>query len=99
MNEIMQTLHCHKKGPHLNTIEKFHIHTESIANNQLNDDHTIFPNSIFDSLSRNNRPKPSHPDNRRIRTPNSHPQTRTHQPLHIAHTLCSLAQIDTTQER
>jgi hypothetical protein len=56
MNEIMQILHCHTKGPHLNTIERFHIHTESIANNQLNDYHTIFPNAIFDILSRTNRP-------------------------------------------
>ena len=56
MNEIMQILHCPKKRPHLNKIERFHIHTESIANNQLNDDHTIFPNAIFDILSRTNRP-------------------------------------------
>ena len=56
MKEIMQILHCHKKGPHLNTIERFHIHTEAIANNQINDDHTIFPNAIFDVLTKTNRP-------------------------------------------
>jgi transposase-like protein len=56
MNDIMQILHCHKKRTNLNTIERFHIHTESIANNQLNDDHTIFPSAIFDVLSRTNRP-------------------------------------------
>jgi hypothetical protein len=56
MNKIMQILHCHKKGPHLNTIERFHIHTESIANNKLNDDHNIFPKAIFDVLSRTNHP-------------------------------------------
>ena len=55
-NEIMQVLHCHKKGPHLNTIERFHIHAESIANNHLNDDHTLFLNAIFDILLRTNRP-------------------------------------------
>jgi hypothetical protein len=56
MNEIMQVVHCHRKGPHLNTIEIFHIHAESIDNNHLNDDHTIFPNAIFDTLLRTNRP-------------------------------------------
>jgi len=29
MNNIMEILQCHKKGAHLNTIEKFHIHTEA----------------------------------------------------------------------
>jgi len=56
MNEIMQVLHHHKKGPHLNSIERFHIHAESITNNHLNDDQTIFPNAIFDVLLKTNRP-------------------------------------------
>jgi hypothetical protein len=56
VNEIMRVLHCHKKGPHLNTIKGFHIHTESIANNHLNGDHTIFLNAIFDILLRTNHP-------------------------------------------
>jgi hypothetical protein len=42
---IMQILQHHKEGPHLNTMEKFHIYTE-----YLNDEHTIFPNKIFDSI-------------------------------------------------
>jgi len=46
----------YRKGPHLNKIERFHIHAESIDNNHLNDDHTIFPNAIFDILLRSNRP-------------------------------------------
>jgi hypothetical protein len=29
INEVMQVIQCHKKGPHLNTIEKFHIHTKT----------------------------------------------------------------------
>ena len=33
----MQLVHCHRKGAHLNTIERFHIHTEFVANNHLND--------------------------------------------------------------
>ena len=58
MNEIMQVLLVchHKEGPHLNTIERFHIHAESITNNHLNDDHTIFPNSIFDVPLKTHRP-------------------------------------------
>jgi hypothetical protein len=56
INDIMQILHCHRKGPHLNTMERFHIHTEATDNNHLNDDHTIFPNAIFDTLLRTNHP-------------------------------------------
>jgi hypothetical protein len=56
MNEIMQVLHCHRKGPHLNMIERFHIRAESIRCNHLNDNHTIFSNAIFDTLLRSNRP-------------------------------------------
>jgi hypothetical protein len=56
MVDIMHILQHHKKGPYLNTIERFHIRTESLTNNHLNDDHTIFPNPIFDILSRSNQP-------------------------------------------
>jgi hypothetical protein len=31
----------------MNTIERFHIHAEFTANNHLNDDHTIFPNTTL----------------------------------------------------
>jgi hypothetical protein len=54
MEVIMHILQHHNKGPHLNTIEKFHIHMESLTNNHLNDDRAIFPNPIFDVLSRPN---------------------------------------------
>jgi hypothetical protein len=50
MNKIMEILHCHRKGAHLNTIEKFHIHAESVNNNHLNDPQMIHPNAIFDTL-------------------------------------------------
>ena len=56
MNEIMQVLHRHKKGSHLNTTERFHIHAESITSNYLNDNQTIFPNAIFDVLLKTHRP-------------------------------------------
>jgi len=50
MNQIMEIVHCHNKRPYLNTIERFHIHTESAKNNHLNDPQTIHPNAIFDTL-------------------------------------------------
>jgi len=56
MNQIMEIIHCHKKGAHLNTLERFHIHTESIRNNHLNDPQTKHPNAIFDTLTKNDRP-------------------------------------------
>jgi hypothetical protein len=49
IHDIMQVVH-HRKGPHLNTMEKFHIYTVYTNGSHLNDEHTIFPNKIFDSL-------------------------------------------------
>jgi len=57
----MQPLQLHKKGPHLNTLEKFHINVESKANNHLNDDQIITTNAIFDTLARSRLPKPPRP--------------------------------------
>jgi hypothetical protein len=50
IHNIMQVLHHQKKGAHLNTIKRFHIHIQHAARNHLNDEHTIFPNRIFDTL-------------------------------------------------
>ena len=50
IHEVMHILQFHKKGPHLNTIERFHIHKEAASHNHLNDEHTITPNLIFDSV-------------------------------------------------
>jgi hypothetical protein len=50
INDIMQVLHHQRKGAHLNTIERFNIHIEHTAGNHLNDEHTIFPNKVFDTL-------------------------------------------------
>jgi hypothetical protein len=47
---IMQVLHYHKIGAHLNTIECFYIQAEYATKNYLNDSHTVFPNAIFDTL-------------------------------------------------
>ena len=56
IHNIMQILQYHKKGAHMNTIERFHIHAEYTANNHLNDEHTIFPNAIFDTLLKTHQP-------------------------------------------
>ena len=50
IQDTMQILQYHNKGHHLNTIERFHIYTEFIKDNHLNDDHNISPNRIFDTL-------------------------------------------------
>jgi len=56
INDIMQILHYQKKGPNLNTRERFYIHTKATSNNHLNDNQTIYPNRIFDTI-----PKIYHP--------------------------------------
>jgi hypothetical protein len=53
INNIMQVLYRQRKGTYLKRIERFYIHKEHAAGNRLNDDHTIFPNKIFDSLIKN----------------------------------------------
>jgi hypothetical protein len=46
IHNIMQVLQYHeKKGAHMNTIERFHIHAEFTANNHLNDDTYHIPQS------------------------------------------------------
>jgi hypothetical protein len=52
----MQVLRYQRKGAHLNTIERFYIYAEYINNNHLNDDQTIFPNKIFDTLLKPHNP-------------------------------------------
>jgi len=46
----MQILHYQKKSTHLNTVERYCIHAEFTANNNLNDNQNIFPNPIFDAI-------------------------------------------------
>ena len=43
----MELLHYHRIGAHLNTLERFHIHTEAAKNNHLKEGHTICPNAIL----------------------------------------------------
>jgi hypothetical protein len=57
INNIMGILHYQGKGTHLNTIEKFYIHTDFTTNNHLNDPQTISPNAIFDAFTKGHRPQ------------------------------------------
>ena len=50
VDNIMQILYYQKKGPHLNSVERFYIHKEAAAYKQLNGKQTIFPNKIFDAI-------------------------------------------------
>jgi hypothetical protein len=50
MNSIMQILHYNKKGSHLNTLERFQIHTEFATNSHLNENQTVYLTAIFDTL-------------------------------------------------
>jgi len=50
MQDVMQIVQFHKKGPHLNTIERFHIHKEAASHNHLNVEHMIIPNRLFETI-------------------------------------------------
>jgi len=45
-----------KKGAHVNTLERFQIHTEFAANNHLKENQTVYPKAIFDTLVKTHRP-------------------------------------------
>jgi hypothetical protein len=51
MDYTMQIIQ-QRKGPHLNTLEKFHIHEEAARNNHLKDDKTVIPNKIFEAIQK-----------------------------------------------
>jgi hypothetical protein len=50
IDNTMGILKKQRKGPHLNTLERFYIHKEASINNHLNDDHTVIPNRVFDTI-------------------------------------------------
>jgi len=56
IHNTMQILQLQNKGVHLNPIERFYIYAEYTRNNHLNDDSTIFPNKIFDTLLKPQQP-------------------------------------------
>ena len=53
---FMQLCNDGNKGSHLNTIERFYIYAEYLNNNHLKDEHTIFPNIIFEALLKPHQP-------------------------------------------
>jgi hypothetical protein len=63
----MQILQHQKKGPQLNTLERFHIRKEATINNPLNDDHTMQPTQIFNTILKYTPFQP---------TPTTHPHNR-----------------------
>jgi len=56
IDQTMQVLQYREKGTHLNTIERFFIYAEFAKKNHLNDEHSISPNKIFDSLLKPQQP-------------------------------------------
>ena len=50
VHNTMQILRHHRKEPHLNTLERYHIYAECVSNNHINDNQTIFPNKLFGVL-------------------------------------------------
>ena len=49
IDNIMQILYYQKKGSHLNTIERFHIHKEAATDNQHNDKQSFPTKSLTPS--------------------------------------------------
>jgi hypothetical protein len=57
INEIMTILYTTKKDNFMDTIERFHIYTETRLNNQINDRNTVKPNAIFDVINSHDPPR------------------------------------------
>jgi hypothetical protein len=58
INEIMEILHTNRKGKFMDTVERFHIYSETRNNNnQINDKNMIKPNFIFDVINSHNSPR------------------------------------------
>ena len=56
IHNTMQTLQRQNKGSNLNKIERVYIYAEYLNNNNLNDEHTIFHNIIFEALLKPHQP-------------------------------------------
>jgi hypothetical protein len=50
MDQIMKILHIEKKGPKLNTLERYHIYEMTKRGLQMNDTFMDMHNPIFDVL-------------------------------------------------
>jgi hypothetical protein len=68
----MQILQYQRKNPHLNILEKYHIHEEGSRNNHLYDDHKLVPNKIFESIQKIQKQPLTIPSKANI-NPNSQP--------------------------
>jgi hypothetical protein len=55
--EIMDTLYTTGKGKFMDTVERFHIYSETRKNNQINDRNTVKPKAIFDVINSHDPPR------------------------------------------
>jgi hypothetical protein len=53
IKEVMDVLYVTKQGKHMNTLKKFHIHLETLKDNQMHDMCTVKPNHLFDVIIKN----------------------------------------------
>jgi hypothetical protein len=51
LEDTLQVLHIQNKGPHLNTLERFHIYKEQKTGTILNDNHMDHYNPIFEFMT------------------------------------------------
>jgi hypothetical protein len=49
--DTLQVVSIHNKGPHLNTLEKFHIYKERKTGTILNDNYADFYNPLFELVT------------------------------------------------
>jgi hypothetical protein len=54
----------------LNTLERFYIHKEAALDNHLNDDYTVLPNKVFDTILKIQPPPPNHLEQKNPQSPN-----------------------------
>jgi transposase-like protein len=55
IEECMTVLHATRKGPMLNTLERFYIYQATQNDNQLNDKNTVTTNPIFDVIMQHSK--------------------------------------------
>jgi hypothetical protein len=51
IENVMEVLKIQGKGTHLNTVEKYYIHRETLDNNHINEDYADTCNMIFNTLT------------------------------------------------
>jgi predicted transcriptional regulator len=50
IDDTMTVLKHHRKGPHLNTVERYYIHKETLLDNHINEEYTDTTNHIFNAI-------------------------------------------------